>query len=97
MVKKNLRLNVPECESIFIECQLSNTTITNLARKNSKLLLGCTYRHPRTSLSSISDFSDKLRENLEFYATQNIPVVILGDMNIDTSKHNDNGVIHYNQ
>ena len=33
VVKKNLRLNVPECESIFIECQLSNTTITNLAKK----------------------------------------------------------------
>ena len=93
VVKKNLRLNVPECESIFLEIRIA--TKTNLARKDSKLLLGCTYRHPRTSLSSISDFSDKLRETLELYTIQNIPVVILGDMNIDTSDHNDSGVIHY--
>ena len=62
-VKKDLRLNVPECESIFLEINtFSKKTPT---KKNpDKLLLGCTYRHPRPTLSKIKDFTDKLQKTL---------------------------------
>ena len=92
-VMKNLRLNVPECESIFLE--LDSFSNTKQAKKNTKLLLGCTYRHPRTTVSSKSDFSEKLSETIESSTIKNIPVVIFGDMNIDAGDHDESGVEHY--
>ena len=49
-VKKDLRLNVADCESIFLEVKLASK-ITHINKRSNKLLLGCIYRHPRTTLN----------------------------------------------
>ena len=51
----------------------------NITSKNT-VLLGCVYRHPRWATST---FNDKLGETLSIYTDRKIPVIALGDINID--------------
>ena len=87
--KKDLKLEVPECESLFFEVNVSNQSTSSTEKK---LLLGCVYRHPK---SNITLFIDKLCNMLEKYTDYNIPVAILGDININVSKTSSDSVQHY--
>ena len=80
-VKKNLKLNVDDCESIFIEIYsgVDNGVPKKITARNT-FLLGCIYRHPRWSTAS---FVDKLYTCLNAYTEKNIPIAFLGDININ--------------
>ena len=94
-VKENLnykvsdvRLNVSECESLFLEFDL-----LSINKQKSTYLIGCIYRHPRISTA---DFIDKLYEFLSVYINRNVQICILGDINIDTNKTSSPTVSDYN-
>ena len=57
-VRKDLKLDVPECESIFLEIDVPDKTSENV----KTLLLGAVYRHPK---SNTTLFIDKLCNTLE--------------------------------
>ena len=84
--KPELRLDVPECETVFFEMDVP---------KKSKFLFGCLYRHPRRTKGMKTDFIEKLYANLEMYADKNVPIVLLGDVNINVDMSDDNTVQSY--
>ena len=89
--KPDLRLDVPECESVFFE--VTNLKFTNKKVDEKALLVGCIYRHPRRSQMSTSTFTDRLSEKLANYFDSNTPLLLLGDVNINLIKHQtDNNV-----
>ena len=49
--KPELRLDVPECETVFFEMEIP---------KKSNVLFGCLYRHPRRTKGMKTDFIEKL-------------------------------------
>ena len=79
--KYEFKLDVPDCESLFIELDLmDDVTLGN----TKSILIGCVYRHPRPNTM---DFSEKLTNVIELYSTKNAPVLILGDININCSRN----------
>ena len=88
-VNSDSKLNVEDCESLFIELTLSLRT--NLS-KNIPLLIGCVYRHPRPTTSL---FVDVFCEKLSKYVDKNLPFIILGDFNIDACKATNSEVKYY--
>ena len=93
-VKSDLRLNVADCESLFIEFDVSPKK-TNKRNTSKSFLLGCVYRHPRKTVAEKTDFIQQLYKTLEKYTCKNIPLTIFGDINIDVSKVDNNTVRHY--
>ena len=85
-VKRELRLEDPHCESVFVEIDISASHFLGNSKKT--LLIGCVYRHPRYTVEQVEIFLKQLIEKLDSYCDQNIPIVVLGDVNIDTSKTN---------
>ena len=82
-----LKLDVPECETLFFEMDMP---------EKAKTLFGCLYRHPRRTKGMKTHFIEKLYTNLEKYAEQTIPVVLLGDVNINDDMIHDSTVQNYN-
>ena len=77
-VKSEMKIDVPDCESLFVEISFDD----NKQNKTKKsLLVGCIYRHHRWATSL---FIDRLCEKLSIYSDLNIPIVLLGDMNLNT-------------
>ena len=87
--RKDLKLEVPKCESIFLEIEVSNESSEHV----KTLLVGSVYRHPSKSNTTL--FTDEFCNTLEKYTNRNIPVVILGDINFDVSKASSDSVQHY--
>ena len=85
-VKHDLRLEDPHCESHFIEIDISTSPLLGISK--TCLLIGCVYRHPRYTIEKVEVFLRQLIEKLDGYCDQNIPLIIMGDINIDTSKPN---------
>ena len=77
-----MKLNVGDCESLFIEVEFDSKTSAN----KQSVVIGCVYRHPRWHTSL---FIDVLCEKLSLYTGKNIPIVILGDTNIDVLEKSD--------
>ena len=71
--KTELKLDVPECESVFFEVGAGVPKNSNDNFRKKTLLVGCVYRHPRHAVESTSDFTDKLFEKLENYSNSNTP------------------------
>ena len=93
-VKSDLRVKVKDCESVFLEFDfLSKKTNSNNAGKS--FLLGCVYRHPRRKVAEKIEFIEEIYKTLTNYSDKNIPLVILGDININIEKSGDNVVRCY--
>ena len=86
---KDLKLDMPGCESLFLEINMNNKSANNTGKT---LLLGSVYRHPK---SNTSLFIEKLCDVLEKYTECNTPVAIFGDINIDVSKTSSDNVKRY--
>ena len=82
-VKNDLRIDVSRCESLFIELDLTDKA--NLGKINS-IMVGCVYQHPRPKKELAEKFLEELSNRIDLYCEKNIPLVIMGDINIDTSK-----------
>ena len=85
-VKSGLRLEDPNSESVFVEIDICASPSLGLSKKT--LLIGCVYRHPKYTIEIVEKFLKQLIDKLDSYCDQNIPVMVLGDVNIDTSKIN---------
>ena len=90
-VKHELNLNVSNCESLFIELNLNNEA-NKQNGGNKNILVGCAYRHPKVQTEA---FVNEFCEKLGSFASKNIPIIVLGDINIDLSKPNDIRVQNY--
>merc|ERR1712240_698507 len=75
-VINEFRLDVSDCESIFIELDLSQKSCLG---STQTLLVGCIYRHPRPHSKC---FIDKLSKLIEGYSMKNNPILIMGDINL---------------
>ena len=90
-IKADLKLDLPQCESLFLEIKVS--TKSKSAHGNMKtLLVGCVYPHPKLNSTL---FIDHLCNMLGKYTDRNVPVVIVGDLNIDVSKTLSDTVQHF--
>ena len=81
-----------DCESLFLEVEITNK-LTHMNKTYKKLLLGCIYRHPRKTLAEISNFSQQMYKTLD--QCSNIPLVLFGDINVDTLEDNEPSVQNY--
>ena len=88
-VKKELRLDVPDCESVFLELEFSDSVFKGISKS---LILGCVYRHPRPSTSI---FTKKLEDLVETLAGTKSPTSILGDININLGNLTEKSTIDY--
>ena len=83
-----MKIHVDDCESLFIEVNFeeNNQTPENNRTTKKTVLVGCVYRHPRwlTTLF-IESLCSKLIESVEI----NIPVIVMGDFNINTLGKSD--------
>ena len=87
-IKSEMKIEAPDCESLFVEIKFERNMQEDKANNAKKsLLLGCVYRHPRWATSL---FFDRLCEKLAMYSVKNIPVVLVGDFNINTLDVNCN-------
>ena len=82
-IKRELRLKVSCCESIFIELDLIHKA--NLGKTKS-VMIGCVYQHPRPKKEQAEKFLEQLSNRIELYSDKNAPIVIMGDINIDINK-----------
>ena len=89
-IVNQINLVLEDTESLFLELEISPTSNKQC---DKSLLLGCIYRHPRPSTKT---FTDKLYELLHDYSNRNIPLVVVGDINIDVSLNNNDCVQYYN-
>ena len=92
-IKSDLRVKVNDCESVFLEFDFSSKNTIN--KKSRTFLLGCVYRHPRRKVSEKNKFIEEIYKTLKKYSDKNIPLVILGDININVKNLNDNTVQRY--
>ena len=94
-VLTELKLDVVDCESIFLEIYFDKNT-KRQAEKTSKkktFLLGCVYRHPRWGTDV---FNNQLFEKLSIYSEKNIPILLLGDINIDVLENDERSKTYVN-
>ena len=89
-LKKEFRLKVDDCESIFVELDFKDKTSSLLTK--SSLLIGCIYRHPRYKIDT---FLAELSKKLDMINCRNIPVLLMGDININTKNPLDNVAKEY--
>ena len=94
-VRADLRLNLADCESIFLEFDISPRKC-NSRVPNKSLVVGCVYRHPRRTVYEKTEFIDQMYNALDKFSSKNHSIVILGDINIDVSNVNDDDVQQYN-
>merc|ERR1711873_318304 len=78
-VNRELKLKVDDCESLFIELDISDKLILG---SQKTVLIGCIYRHPRPQTES---FLDSLSGILDHYTQRETPILIMGDINYDVS------------
>ena len=79
--KPELKLDVSDCESLFIEVKFDKSKPDSKSSNTKKsVLIGCVYRHPRWATSL---FIDRLCEKLAIYSEKNIPIVLVGDYNLN--------------
>ena len=81
-IKSESKLAVDDCESVFLEINLSG----NSNRCNT-FIIGCIYRHPRPNTDI---FVEQLALQIEEFSSKNVPILILGDINIDVSSAANN-------
>ena len=79
------KLKLDDCESIFIEMYFDKKDKSKANNKQT-VLLGCVYRHPRYDTTL---FVSELFEKLSIYSEKNIPMIIVGDINIDGHDKSD--------
>ena len=91
LVKTETRINIEDCESLFLEISIPSDS-SNVNSKIKSLIVGCIYRHPRPTTCR---FIEELCNKLMFFSAKNIPVVVMGDINIDVSKTSDKTVQYY--
>jgi len=72
-INKNIKLNLPECEDLWINLKLS---------ENEKVTIEVIYRHPKNRVN-VNTFDDKLCSTLSILASQQKHFNVLGDMNIN--------------
>ena len=80
--RNDLKLDVDECESVFLDINLKSN-LTSFSGTQEKFTLGCAYRHPRTPKYQIEAFTDALENKLESVSTKNCPIFVTGDININ--------------
>lgn len=79
VIRQDLSLQLSHIESLFIECTRTN-----------KFLVGMIYRPPNASLH---DFMLSLEQLLEHVTSeQTLPCYLMGDLNVNLLKQNDNSV-----
>ena len=88
-VRNDLKLNVDECESVFVDIYLKSNLVSFSGRQE-KITLGCVYRHPRKLKYQIEAFTDALESKLESVATKNSPIFVTGDININMNNIDSN-------
>lgn len=71
----DLALNVPDCESVWVE--IDKSTFGSL---NKNTIFGCIYRSPSSSIQNFCSAFDKV---LHLITDENKNVVVLGDININ--------------
>ena len=69
-----------DCESLFLEIYFDKNTSTDKTPKKKTFLLGSIYKHPRYATTV---FNQQLFEKISIYSEKNIPILILGDININ--------------
>jgi len=75
-INKNIKLNLPECQDLWINLKLS---------ENEKVTIGVIiYRHPKNSVNVVNTFVDKLCSALSILASQQKHFYVFGDTNIIT-------------
>ena len=94
-VRSDFRLKVTDCESVFIDLDVSSKKVSSRPPSRSRFVVGCVYRHPRTTSTEITAFIDEMFKVLDDLVHKNIPLIILGDINIDVSNKNDDDVQRY--
>lgn len=87
--KRRLDLELPviNCESVWIELE-----DCLLPSHSSKIILGCIYRSPS---SSVSDFCTALNDLLSTISSEKQKVVIMGDININILDEENHTCIDY--
>ena len=89
-----MKIDVEDCESLFMEVNFKvDKTNSKKGVIEKTMLIGCVYRHPRWLTSK---FTDKLCEKLSTYTDKNIPIVTLGDTNIDILAKSNRDKIYVN-
>ena len=94
-VRSDFRLKVEDCESVFIDLDVSSKKVGSRPPSRNRFVVGCVYRHPRTTSTEITAFIDEMFKVLDDLVHKNIPLIILGDINIDVSNENDDDVQRY--
>ena len=92
-VMSELKLKVDDCESVFIEMYFDKKNLTENTNAKQTVLLGCIYRHPRYATPL---FVSQLLEKLSIYSEKNIPIILVGDMNIDAHDKSDRTINYLN-
>ena len=91
-VKRELRLEVSKCESIFIELDLTDKAkLDNI----NTIMIGCVYQHPKPKKELAEKFLEQISNKIDLYCDKNIPLVVMGDINIDTSKNKSKRTKNY--
>ena len=85
-IMHDLKLKVDDCESLFVEMYFDKKNQSDIPKAKQTVLLGCVYRHPRYATSL---FDSQLFEKLSGYSDKNIPIIVVGDINIDAHEKND--------
>ena len=79
-VRKNLNLNLSNCENVWLELQMKNSKTST-----KPLVIGTLYRHPTQSYKL---FRRKLCKTIEKLVKSKTKFFIVGDVNINTLKYN---------
>ena len=72
--------------AFLLNCILTKKNRSENSNTKQTVLLGCVYRHPRYATSL---FISQLFEKLSVYSEKNIPIIIVGDINIDAHDKSD--------
>ena len=92
-IKSELKIDVPDCESLFVEIKFDkNESGVKTSNIKKSLLVGCVYRHPRWATSL---FIERLGEKLAMYSAENIPIVVVGDFNLNVLDKSCNRTQNY--
>ena len=92
-IKSELKIDVHDCESLFLEIRFDKSKSNDKTSNTKKsLLVGCVYRHPRWATSL---FIDRLCEKLAIYSAKNIPIVLVGDFNLNVLDRSCNRAQNY--
>ena len=87
IVRKDLDLDLPDCEDVWIEIKSDSTSYSGSDSKNKleKLVIGSIYRHPGSQYKS---FCERLCSVIEGLNQTKTKYILVGDTNIDYLKFN---------